>query len=230
MAEVGVLLAQTAFGEEAIGPGLENLRSILKSPAAIRMIDSQIRDEERHAKTYRDLAESFLPGVTSRTPLVYQKMQSLFQKSADPTWLLAAMHLCLESFAVGAFNYRKLAIESDALDQVDRRTLVDEMRHVSFGPLILEVLGKSGLRVSKKEAIESTRTMHNIFLEDDIVGQVRDALGLKSTLCPIDTGFGVGGETDASFLSVDLYRRECVSAYKESLSSFFGTLRGHSVS
>lgn len=212
-AEVGVLLSQTAFGEQAILPGLRHLKGFFKTPAVLRLIDSHLRDEERHAKLYTDLSEQFLPGVTHKTPRVYRHIENLFTTSTNPTWLLAAMHLCLESFALGVFEYRARYVSDERIQFLDASTRADEERHVNFGPTLTALLSSEGTRCSKKDALAAIRQMHASFLEDSIASQVASAMAFAPNEYEIN---------ESALLT---YRLLCTRSFERNLLPFLSSMR-----
>ena len=42
-------------------------------------------------------------------PLYYRQLQALVESADSPLKLIASLHVCLESFAMGAFEYRRSA-------------------------------------------------------------------------------------------------------------------------
>jgi hypothetical protein len=172
--ELAVLLAQTAWGETVIQPALVKLRGMFDQAAIKRMIDSQLLDEERHERLYwkaiRQLDADF---PQEAMPFYYRQLQALVESADSPLKLIASLHVCLESFAMGAFEYRRSACNDPRILAMDVEVELDEIRHLNFAPIMAECLHDDPTKNSRSELFQVVREVHHMFLHDNIVEQIQ---------------------------------------------------------
>lgn len=181
--ELALLLAQTAWGEVIIQPALEKLRGLFTQKPILRVIDSQLQDEQRHESLYWKQIQSLDgPFPQEEIPSYYVELLKLVQKCDSPQELLAILHVCLESFAMGAFVYRRsVCLDSETL-ALDTEVEADERRHLDFGPLLAACTLETHRPVSRERLTSLVREVHQIFEADGIAAQLQNRLGSSCLL------------------------------------------------
>ncbi len=139
---------------------------------------SQVSDEARHVEVYhRYLTEKL--GLSYE---VHPSLQTLMDDIVtDPRWDLTflGMQIMVEGLALAAFGLLRLMMSGEELIQdITRRIMADESRHVAFGVMALENLytremSASELREREDFVIESTHLLRERLL----MHQVFDRLG-----------------------------------------------------
>lgn len=175
--EMALLLAQTAWGETIIQPALEKLKNMLDYAPVKRILESQLADERRHERLYWDMIRQLNPDFPAVSlPRYYQRLAELVDKSSSPFDLIAMLHVCLESFAMGAFEYRSLVCLDPRIQQLDQEVAADEKRHLDFAPVLATYLREEQHTASRATLFRTVREVHAIFQEDDIIAQLRQHL------------------------------------------------------
>ncbi|WP_218109842.1 hypothetical protein [Oligoflexus tunisiensis] len=198
---MALLLAQTAWGETIIQPALEKLRSMFDYAPVKRIIDSQLVDEKRHERLYWQMVRTLDPEFRRLAPpRYYQRLGEMVDASPSPFALISMLHVCLESFAMGALVYRGLVCQDTAIQELDHAVVIDEQRHLAFGPTLAACLRDEQHTASRSSLFQTVREVHAVFQEDDIVEQLRHHLGCDEPVNPI---------------GLDLYRTSCERSWMQ---------------
>lgn len=128
---VGALIA----GEQATAGACDFLISRLPPGTARDCLEMQAIDEERHAQAYADYLERI--GID---PVPNDKVSiaidQLMNWSGPPAGLIFAVHIVLESEALGVQQDLAGDIDCPLFHALNQRVTQDEARHVAFGKLI----------------------------------------------------------------------------------------------
>jgi hypothetical protein len=204
--ELALLLAQTAWGELIIQPALEKLRGLFTEKPILRIIDSQLQDEQRHESLYWRQIQALDEGFPRHDiPLYYRQLLELVQNRESPQELLAILHVCLESFAMGAFIYRRSVCLSAEILALDALVEEDEKRHLDFAPLLAACARETHGPVSREQLTLLVREVHQIFEADGIVVQLQKRLGF---------------EGEANRTAVESYRDTCNRVWLQQFKRF----------
>ena len=139
---------------------------------------NQVADEARHVEVYH----RYLTEKLGRSFEVNPELQKLLdQIVSDSRWDMTylGMQIMVEGLALAAFGLMRLQMPDEPLIQdITRRIMGDESRHVAFGVLTLEglytrELSSAELREREDFVIEATHLMRDRLL----MGQVYERMG-----------------------------------------------------
>lgn len=130
------VISQLYHGEVATQVMCERAQAHMKNLAARRFLETQCRDEGRHAEAYaRYLAQ--LGDIAPVHETVQQAYAAALARIAEPHWTLLAYHVLLEGEALRLQQDLARRLPCPVLRQINLRAARDEARHVAFGKLYL---------------------------------------------------------------------------------------------
>jgi hypothetical protein len=137
------LINESYIGERCIVP---LLRALLDAPVEgvgfRRMVARQILEEEEHVARYSEL----LAGQAACGSGYDRDFAEYVLDLPNTTLKLYALQALLEGISLGALRYRREAVFSAWSDDLDRRVLLDEERHVRFArPFMCALIAADGV-------------------------------------------------------------------------------------
>ena len=138
---------------------------------------NQVADEARHVEVYH----RYLTEKMGRSFEVNRSLQTLLDDIiADSRWDMTylGMQIMVEGLALAAFGMMRLQLPDEPLIQdITKRIMADESRHVAFGVLSLEglytkELSSAELAEREEFVIEATHLMHDRLLMEQVYEQM----------------------------------------------------------
>lgn len=175
--ELALIVAQTAWGEDIIRPLIKSLMISITNKEVKKNLNKQLDDEHRHTKLYWNHIHHLDPGVVRKLSPIYQRVCEESLASRDPFELLACILICLESFAFGAFKFRRKVCNYKPTIQLDYEVERDELEHVNIGMSALQDLLQAGLVLNRQAVVERVRRVTMAFRSGSFVEELESALG-----------------------------------------------------
>lgn len=211
--ELALIVAQTAWGEDIIRPIIKRLIDFSDDLEVTKALQVQLDDEHRHTKLYWQHIRGLDSGFSRRLSPIYQGICDESLASEDPYELLACMLICLESFALGAFKFRRDVCADASTLQLDHAVEADEFVHLDTGMRVLEMLGRSGHVMNRAQVTNKIRKVIAVYQSRSFVEDLQSALG-DEIVSP--------EETKARMAR---YFRVCGDEYMTRLQQFFRAAR-----
>jgi hypothetical protein len=131
------LMDESYAGEQCIVPLLGDLLSApVDAVGFSRMIRRQITEEEEHVELYAR--------VLGRQPIARSgydaELMAYVRGLPNTTLKVFCLQVLLEGIGLGALRYRGQALEHNPCEDLDRRLLLDEARHIRFSHVFLKQL------------------------------------------------------------------------------------------
>ncbi len=175
--ELALIIAQSAWGEDIIRPMLKRLLPFVESPNIKRKLLEQLDDEHRHTKLYWHHIHQLDSGISRKLSPLYQTVCDHALSSDSSFELLACILVCLESFAFGAFKFRRKVCALQDTLQLDNDIEKDEFRHVETGMLVLNDLLQSGQTFDKEKVSARLKKIIMAFRSRSFVEDLESSFG-----------------------------------------------------
>jgi hypothetical protein len=144
-------VSQLLHAERATRLACSHIATALPEPAAARFVDSQARDEARHARMYARYLERLGDIAPMDEALAASIEGALDQHCSVPT-MMVAFNVVLEGEAVRLHGAAARAFPCPLLRRIATMVGRDEARHVAFGQLYL-TRALASADVEKRRAI-----------------------------------------------------------------------------
>lgn len=213
--ELGLIVAQTAWGEDIIRPLLKKLMTYVDDPLIKNDLILQMDDEHRHTKLYWNHIHALDSGISRKLSPLYLQVYDDAMGSESPFELLACILVCLESFAFGAFNFRRQVCSYSPTLQLDTEVEVDEWRHIDTGVKTLNYLLQEGFKMDREKVIDRVRKINLAFMSRSFVEDLEYSCG-EQTKTP----------TAESSLMRNYYLM-CHDEFSQKLKKFLAANRQH---
>lgn len=173
------LVSNLIYGEKSTVRACKILQSQFNEGIFYNFLETQISDEEKHAKIYHQYLDK-LGHNYSPSPKWCALIEECIEKHKSPIELVIAFHILLEGEAVFLQKLISEYVPCPLFSDINNNIRLDEARHVAFGKIIFPELLKplseerktEILKWAKKLWFNSAKILVTEYLDPSIVKSI----------------------------------------------------------